>query len=256
MKSVIKNWDIRAIEAIEEKEAAAMAIEKTEIKGHDVYFVDFAGYFGFSALVFLNGGHIYHANDYELHHNGKPREWLKDWYIKTLNEKLFTVDELKRGYSDYTEKGKMSYYIMNYYGMQEKYVSAFRIIHNDAEEKAYNDEIEGMIYNPICFAYYPKGKKEFVENHIKLYNDFVKAGNEKEKPLEYWTSAFLHEMKEHEYAINWQADYDVVSCFADVSGVRDYESREALFAAANFTDTQKEAYAAALNEYYKNHADF
>ena len=57
----MKNWNIRTIEAITDAEAFMMQEDYAEINGHDVYFVDFGGYFGFSALVFKDGAHIYYV---------------------------------------------------------------------------------------------------------------------------------------------------------------------------------------------------
>lgn len=74
--------------------------------------------------------------------------------------------------------------------------------------------------------------------------------------FEYQKSAFLHEMFNHEYGINWQADYDVISVFANVSGVRDYENINSLFAAAGFSDLQRRAYSAARAEYFKQASAF
>ena len=44
----MKEYTIRDIEALTEEQAAAMAIETASVKGHQVYFVDFGGYFGYS----------------------------------------------------------------------------------------------------------------------------------------------------------------------------------------------------------------
>ena len=41
-----KEYTIRDIEALTEEQAAAMAIETASVKWHQVYFVDFGGYFG------------------------------------------------------------------------------------------------------------------------------------------------------------------------------------------------------------------
>ena len=60
----MKNYTIKEIEALTQEQAAAMAEETAEIKEHTVYFVDFGGYFGYSALVYVDGMHIYHANEY------------------------------------------------------------------------------------------------------------------------------------------------------------------------------------------------
>lgn len=57
-----------------------MAEEVETIKDHTVYFVDFGGYFGFSACVCAEGQHIRYANDYELHHKGKSRDELREIY--------------------------------------------------------------------------------------------------------------------------------------------------------------------------------
>lgn len=60
----MKEYTIRDIQAMTEADAATIALEKLDIKGHTVYLVDFGGYFGYSCLVFKNGHHIYYANDY------------------------------------------------------------------------------------------------------------------------------------------------------------------------------------------------
>ena len=51
----IKNWSITDIESLNEHDAFAICEDCEIIKEHSVYFVDFGGYFGFSALVFMNG---------------------------------------------------------------------------------------------------------------------------------------------------------------------------------------------------------
>lgn len=82
-----KEYTIRDIEALTETQAAAMAIESVTVKGHQVYFVDFGGYFGYSALVFADGHYIKYANDYELHHQGKSRDELREFYLDSLSKK-------------------------------------------------------------------------------------------------------------------------------------------------------------------------
>lgn len=62
-------------------------------------------------------------------------------------------------------------------------------------------------------------------------------------------------MFNHEYGINWQADFDVCSCFGDCSGVRDYTDLEELFSACEFSDVQRAAYMAARREYSKQSAE-
>lgn len=178
------NYTIKDIESMSEANLADMADEVETIKGHTVYFVDFGGYFGFSACVCADGQHIYYANDYELHHEGKSRDELREIYRRKLTGTLFTESELST---------------------------------------------------------------------VSSYED--KSAEKNAESFDYWKSAFLHEMYNHEYGINWQADFDVCSCFANCNGVKDYTSASELFAACGFTDTQKAAYMAARREYFKTHVE-
>lgn len=43
----MKNYTIDMIQAMTETDAAAIALEKLDVKGHTVYLVDFGGYFGY-----------------------------------------------------------------------------------------------------------------------------------------------------------------------------------------------------------------
>ncbi len=242
------DYNIRDIEALTESDAFTVAEDMEEIKGHAVYFVDFGGYFGFSALVFADGRHIYYANDYELHHKGKSREELRALYVAKLNRVLFTESELAAPTSDPNEIDRRRYYLQNYYGMRRENVSCFQIFHNDAEEAAYSRKISGMVLNRVCFAYY--SDRDFVKKCAQLQQGIEAAANANADNFDYWKSAFLYEMDNHEYGINWQADYDVISCFANVDGVKDYENREKLFDAAKFTELQRRAYAAARAKYF------
>ncbi len=248
-QKIKENFTIHEIEALTEAEAEAFAEESMEIKGHQIYLVGFGGYFGYSVLVFADGRHIYHANDYELHHKGKSREELHALYIAKLNRILFTEAELVAPTSDPDEIDRRRYYLQNYFGMRRENVSCFAICRNDAEEAAYNQKISGMIFNRVCFAYYTD--RDFVKKCAQLWQGIEAAANANADNFDYWKAAFLAEMDNHEYGINWQADYDVVSCFANVNGVKDYTNCEKLFSAAKFNDVQRRAYAAARAEYFE-----
>lgn len=91
---------INDIESLTFNEAAEIALDYINIKDHDILFVDFGGYFGYSALVFKNEKQIYYANEYELHHKYLVKEQgksaLKDHYCKELSKKLFTEEELHK----------------------------------------------------------------------------------------------------------------------------------------------------------------
>ena len=247
-----KNFDIHMIEALTEAEAAAMALETLTIKDHTVYLVDFGGYFGYSALVYKNAHHIYHANDYELHHAGKTREELRDWYLRTLENKLFTEAEIAEPIKTYDEYRRKSYFLTSYYGMQRDYISMFCITHNDAEEEAYKKSVEGKIPNMVTFAYYNPEDAEFVKHHIALYKQLQEAKQNIADDYAYWKSAFYYEMGNHEYHINSQGDWDVLSVFGNVNWLGMHADLDAYFDELSFSEQQRRAYRDARKQFLRD----
>lgn len=245
------NVTIRDIEEMSEDVAILVAEESMEIKGHNIYFVDFDGNFGYSVLVFCNGHHIYFANDYELHHAERDREWLHDWYIKSLNNKLFTEEELAEPIKTYTEYKNKRDFLQNYYGMRQDYVSAFRICSTEKDEKKFQRKVAKMVFNPVCYAYYDN--KEFVQHCIDLSIALAKAEEETLNNFDYWVSAIYYEMCNHEYGINWQRDYDTLSAFGnpDWHGEDDNNINK-MFDDVGFNEMQRKAYFAARDKYYKD----
>ena len=242
-----ENWNIGDIENITEKEVQEMSIEKMKIKEHNIYFVDFGGYFGYSKLVFKNGHHIHYANDYELHHKGKTKEELREWFIKGANNILFTEEEIAEPFTNYDEYNRKRHFLHNYYGMRTDSVSIFCCNPTEQQQKEFELKTKNMTYNPVAFAYMPDA--EFVKHHIELLKTLEIAKNEASKNYEYLKSAYLYEMHNHEYGINWQADYDVLSCFGNV----EYHDTDlnTYFDELKFTDLQKQAYLDARKQYYK-----
>ena len=206
------NWTIDDIDGLTQEQAAGMALEHLTVKDHDVYLVDFGGYFKYSYLVYFNGSHIRYANDYELHHPGKTREQLRAYYLEQLPNKLFTDVELVGDLANYDEYQAKSQYLRDYYPLRRPYISAFCI--GEKEQKRRQKQVQGMTYDPVCFAYFDDA--EFVARHIKLLGDLEAAKDRMNASPEYWRQAFLREMYNHEYGINWQADYDTLSAFGNI----------------------------------------
>lgn len=239
----IKDWTIKDIESLNEYDAFAICDDCEIIKEHSIYFVDFGGYFGFSALVFMNGHHVKYANDYELHHSthAGDREWLRKWYVDTLNNKLFTEKEIAEPLKDYNDYDKKCYFLHNYYNMRVDYVSMFFIGNDEDRPKT-----DGLTFDPVGFCYVQS--PEFVKRHCELLEILNERKAEVADNFEYQKNAFLHEMYNHEYGINWQADYDTLSAFGRVNW-HDTDIK-AYFEELNFTDTQKRAYFAAREQYF------
>ena len=262
-----KQYTIRDIEAISEWLAKALAEETLTIKEHTVYLVDFGGYFGYSCLVFKNGHHIHYANDYALHHkytkyndDGTTEpvepgpEELRQRYIDALNFKLWTEEEITGPLKDYDEYQAKSRFLHSYYGMREDYVSIFGIFRNEEEEAAREKAVQGMILDPAAFAYYPADKADFVKRHTALTESLEQRAAEMMQDYAYIKSGFLYEMYNHEYGINWQGDWDVLSCFGSVE-YHDNDGLTGYFDQLHFSDTQRRAYLDARREYYKEMAD-
>lgn len=254
-----RTWNIESIQAMTEVQAQEMALETLAIKGHTVYLVDFGGYFGYfgySALVFADGHHIYYANDYELHwksciHN---RDGLRERYITGLSHKLFTEAEISAPLADYNEYDHKSYYLYNYYGMRRDHLSIFGNFNKPGAEEDFNrQKTHYPYYDPYAFAYY--ADEAFVDHHAELMDALIKARDAMKDSAEYWEGAFLHEMYNHEYGINWQADYDTLSAFGNIHWMGEDASLDGYFDQLSFNDVQRKAYITARSRYYDETRD-
>lgn len=238
---------IREIESMSESDVQKMENEKFEIKGFNVYLVYLGEYFGYSALVFKNNHQIYHANDYQLHHNGRTVEECKNWYLETMQNKLFTEEEIAAPLKSDDEFRQKRDFLLNYYCMQVDNVSHFHIWKTEEERQAILKSVEGWTDDPVgpCWI----NDKDFVDKHLKLWKELNDRKAHAMENFDYCKSAYLYEMFNHEYGINWQADWDVLSCFCNIK-YKD-EGTEEYLARTNFTDMQKEAYRSAKKEYFK-----
>ena len=193
----IKDIEDLTIKDLKELEKQGNA-EYINIKEHDCYFVKVGNTFGYSVLVFKNGKHIYYANDYELHHSGKTKEELKQYYIKQLNYKLFTEFELLEDIYNYDEYTRKANYLHNYWIMQFNHVSAFYIGKPDKEQE---EAKENMYYCSTCFCYVED--KRIVEKAQKLINHIQKSFSEVKNNKEVFRKMIAYELANHEACITY-----------------------------------------------------
>ena len=195
--------NIERIESLTYTEAAGMALEKLNIKGHDCFICDLGGNFGYSILVFKNGKHIYYANDYELHHNLVEKlgcEALRDLYIKGLENKLFTDEELLKPCKSYDEYKRKSYFVQNYWIIRYDHISIFFFV-TDAEraERIREQEKNFPYYNPYCFCYV---KDESIVSAAGNYFEILKKSyQELQEDLEEFRKMVSYELANHEACI-------------------------------------------------------
>ena len=198
-----------------EDEVKAIAEDMVEIKGHQVYFAEIEGHFGYCALVFCDGQHIHYADEEQLHYPESrypDKASLRKRFIERLNEKLFTEDELAQPSDDYSERQAKEYFIRNYYPMRKEHVSMWYVGNPSEEQEAAKETMHPSF---VAFAYFEDA--DFVRKLADLLGAF-KAANDPLRDYEHAKAAFRYEMYNHEYAISWQGDWDVIRCFANVDG--------------------------------------
>lgn len=235
--SAVDTWDIDRIYEITEAEARIMAERHEVVKGHDVYFIDFGGYFKFSYLVFRRGHHMRHASDFELHHPRKTRDQLYKFYRTCLKKKLFTEKGLAaklKSYGDYTARKN---YLTNYYCDMENHISCFGNFSDPEFEKQYEAETKDLYLNRITFGYCRN--PEFVEKCVDLYNAVEAAKDAMNNDFEYWKKAFRYEF----------------SNFECIYGGRYIEAASAATNGKPLNDVQKRAYKEAKREYENYYYD-
>lgn len=242
------------IERLKEEIVKENAEEMLNIKGFHAYLIDFNDsnkqFYGYSIIIYKNNHAIHYANDYELHHKHmmeeKGKEALRDFYIKRANNILFSDEEITGPVKDYDDFKRKEYFLINYYCLQEDYISAFNIFHNDEERDAFHKSIESLYYNKVSFCY--MADKDFINHQINLYEALKSQMAQMSNNFEYYKEAFLHEMYNHEYSINWQADYDTLSAFGKVEWHED--DLNAYFDELNFSKVQRNAYLEARKSYF------
>lgn len=198
----MKEFDIEMIKELTFEDAKELAIESMEIKEHECFFVDFGGYFGYSVLVFKDRKHVYYADDFELHHTYKVKESgkeaLKQWYIKSLNRKLFTDIELMETVINYDKYERKNYFLRNYYIMRFDYISIFGI--GEEAKKAFEEARKiYTVYNPVSFCYVKD--KNIVDTQTKILKHLKKSFNDLKKNDETFREMISSELANHEACI-------------------------------------------------------
>jgi len=242
----MNDWKISDIENLTESQLESMADMSMEvIKGHKVFFGTFGKYFKYSAIVCSDGQQLKHANEYQLHYaeSRYPNvESLHKRFVERLNEKLFTEDELLETSDDYQEREAKRYYLMNIYSAKREYQSIWCC--GEPAEWYKREKAEGKaLFSKVAYAYYHWYDKWFVEHMQELW-DGMEAANDPLRDYEHAYKAFKYEMFNHEYAISWQGDWDVIRCFANVDG----DNAEDMLPKTGWSDEVKRAYVDAAND--------
>lgn len=196
------NMNITNIENLTYEEAKVLAVETMEIKDHDCIFAELGESFGYSILVFKNGMQIHYANDYELHHRWlvkeKGKEALRNYYIKEMQNKLYTDKELLQDIKSYAEYDKKSYFLRNYWIMRYDYLSAF-VIGKKNQDKLEEDKKSYPFFNPISFCYVKD--KNIIEIQAKYLKHIEKEFKKLKSSNDTFREMIRSELANHEACI-------------------------------------------------------
>lgn len=216
---------IRSSELTEQM-AKENALEVMDIKGYTVYFLQSEWeYYGYYCVAFKNGFFITDnlAGKYKPYEGELPsNEELREKHINAMNNCLYTEEELAT-VTDYLDYDVKAYFLHNYYGREREYMSMFCIndkgtihtLNGDLDCSLKLTESKYPVFNQVGFCYNKEEDKDFVKHMYELFDKLNKARVECEQSDEYMRKAFEYEMDNHEYAINWQGDWDVCSVFGE-----------------------------------------
>lgn len=198
-----RKMTIKEIEALTYQDAKEIAIEEMKIKDHDCIFTDLGEGFDYSVLVFKNNHHIHYANDYQLHHNYMVEEKgiaaLKDWYIRTLNHKLYTDEELLAKVKDYDEYKAKDRFLHDYWIMRYDYLSAFYIRNDKSDKEFENKQKNFPFFNPISFCYV--ADKSIIDIQLKYHIHLEKEFDRLEDNDDTFRAMIRDELANHEACI-------------------------------------------------------
>lgn len=231
------DWNIDSIENITEQEAQLMAERHEVIKGHNIYFIDFKGAFGYSYVTFKNGHHLRYAADYQLHHSHRSRDQLYKYYKQQLNKKLYTEKGLAAKLKNYHDYKARKNYLLNYYCDMENHISPYGNF-NDPEFKAQHEAAtKDLYFNYAIWGYY--SSPEFVDKCEALDNAIEAAREAMSNDFDYWKKAFRYEFSNYE-------------C---IYGGRYSEAASNATNGNALNEVQKRAYKEAKREYEKYYYD-
>lgn len=211
------------IESLDEKTADKYAfMKRIGFKGcFNLYFVDFAGYFGKSMLVYRNGHQIKYANDYELHHHlGWHRDWrskevryeffgnynlIKSYLAKAKNT-LFSDEEIFnekiRSYDEYTRK---LHYVINNAVLAFDHVTAIYITkEQEAEINEKLARLKNPVMAPMPIWSYVEGQ-EIADYLRNLFNAIKSQYHRLLEDNKVFREAISYELANHEACITCSA---------------------------------------------------
>lgn len=197
---MLENLNYEQIENLTEEEVKEHSEEQTIIKGYNCYFIDLPPYYNYSVLVYKNGHYI--TEDFELHHSNKNgnKEGLKKLYIKNLNQKLFTPEEIDAPIMTRQEEESKHDFVINYYKNHFDNLSLWYIGEKQEKELSKKINEEGYKYGVRILATAFKTEEDR-SNVVNVYKTFLKRQKEYKKKdgLNYFREHIRKELFNHEY---------------------------------------------------------
>lgn len=198
---MLENLTWNQVENLTEEKAKEHSEEQIIIKGYNCYFINLPPHYNYSVLVYKNRHYI--TEDFELLHPSKKgnKEELKKLYIESLNQKLFTPEEIDTPIMTRQEEDKKSYFVMNYYKKQYDNLSLCYIGQEQKEELERKINDDGYKYGARMILSVFKTEEER-NDVVNVYNTFLKRQKEYKKKdgLNYFREHIRSELFNHEYS--------------------------------------------------------
>lgn len=115
------------------------------------------------------------------------------------------------------------------------------------EERGLTENDTDKIYSLGSGGYYLRTDADVIREYFNKPDEL----SDLMKDYDFAKSAIYHEMCNHEYGINWQGDWDVMSCFGNVEYVDAADDLRQYWDALGWDDTQRRAYLDARRDYNK-----
>ena len=116
------------------------------------------------------------------------------------------------------------------------------------QERGLTEKDTDKVYSLGCGGYYLKSDSEIIRAYFSKPDEL----SELMKDYDFCKSAVYYEMCNHEYGINLEADWEVMSCFGKVKYTEAEDELQTYWDALDWDETQRKAYMDARTKYYNN----
>lgn len=225
------------------------------VKGFRCYLCDIGGNPKYSMIVFApNGNQVHYANEYELHYNKKTHEQLREIFLKSARNSLFTEAELEQPLKSYFDYKARYRFITEYlpFCARYGYFSCYWVYSTEKQKQEHLEEqAKWPVFCPPARAYFKKDDEAFADHIGELFIRLCQQKNDTADDYQYNYDMFYYELGNHEFHLSLDPDWSVLCDFGRIR--RDPDATlDDYFDDLGFTETQRKAYRDAVRQYIRD----